>query len=350
MSLLARVSWAAFAVSAVAATLLCVVRVCERRGAPAAGVPSGDARTVAGEPADVGPRGDEGTEKLAAQAASLPDEPDRAAGIDALIAAAELAAQAARTATPVVRPEPEAFMRSLVDMIKKGDMDNFAPRLRPGAARLAQGVLMMMLMAKVGKKNDELERGLDGATFEFEELPDGLVRVHMKDGYGHGPPEPVYLVPGEGMWDVATESDLSAPAVDLQAALNRLRLLAVCQHTYLLEDSGEGRGYAESVRELAEGLNRSPVYEGALSAELADAVDLGTPTGGYIFGKVASGGKEFAYSARPVQYGEGSKETLLIDGEGRVWAKDLQGEPPPAAWPGPNPEKLGWQRKGDARR
>jgi hypothetical protein len=234
-----------------------------------------------------------------------------------------------------------------MELARKGDLEELSKHLSPGAARIGHGLLMLIMMRKAGLKADALDRFFEELSFELEDLGDGLVRVHM-GGPDRKPPEEIYLVPHEGSWQLATESDLPGPAADLLHALNRLQLLALCQHTYWADQlGGEGVEYAATLRELAEGLNRSPVYADVIEPDFITAVEVGLPSGGYTFGPIESDGKEFAYYATPDAYGTESRETLLIDNEGRVWAKDLGGEPPPSTWPGPNPEKQGWKRRRD---
>jgi hypothetical protein len=169
--------------------------------------------------------------------------------------------------------------------------------------------------------------------------------VHIGGERGQ-PREAIYLLPQEDSWQLVTESDLPGPAADFLEAMNRLQLLALCQQTYFADSLGDRIGsYAETLGDLVASLNRSPVYAAVIDADFVRIAESGYPHNGYSYGLIESGGKGFAYYAAPERYGPESRETLLIDGEGKVWAKDLGGEPPPATWPGPDPSKEGWKQR-----
>ena len=156
----------------------------------------------------------------------------------------------------------------------------------------------------------------------------------------------LYVVPQEGAWKLAAPGDLEPAVVECDRATRRLQLLAICQNTFLIEDlDGDGQDYAVGVRELAAGLDRSGVYEGVLDPEFAGAADTGRALDGYAFGRIAMDGNDFGYYAIPALRGPGPAETLLIDSRGRIWAKDLGGEPPPSEWPGPDPAAQGWKER-----
>ena len=88
------------------------------------------------------------------------------------------------------------------------------------------------------------------------------------------------------------------------------------------------------------------LYAGVLDAEFAKAVDGGIPYGDYIYGRLETGDGGVAHYATPAAYGDATRETVIIDAAGRVWVKDMEGAPPPAAWPGPDPAAEGWRRGG----
>ena len=244
------------------------------------------------------------------------------------------------------RPEPKAFMDALLALARAGKLEQLTEHLSPGVRRMVSGLFLLAMSVKAGGDPKTLERVLKEMRFEFEDVGDGLVRLHALDPEGRPSPEPVYLVPHEDTWQLATERDLPGPAADLQHAMNSLKLLALSQQTYFAENLGTGlTDYAESVYELASAMDRSDLYEGVLDPDIIQAVDRGLSRDGYVYGMFESGGKGFAYYATPDRYGIGARETLLIDGEGRVWAKDLEGNPPPPAWPAGNLTSKGWKQR-----
>jgi hypothetical protein len=192
-----------------------------------------------------------------------------------------------------------------------------------------------------GKKED-LAAMADAVRLEIEKEAEDRCRVHLSSD-GQPFPEDLFLVLRDGAWEMAAASDLPGPEGERDRALQRLRLLGLCQEAYIDDGLGGPGRPAETGRELKEGLDASPAYEGALDGDLASALDGGWAIGGFRFGRIPSA-KGFAYFAAPAVLGDGSRQTFVIDGNGMTWAKDLGGEYPPAEWP-EEPEKAGWERK-----
>ncbi len=327
-----RILWAAFAASAVLVTYLCVTAAHREAPRRSPNHPlSRVTETASLQRSEEQERTGDAAPELSPQPAGSP-------------APAEVRAPEEGEAEGEL-PEPGAFLEQLMDLARKGDLEELSKYLSPGMTRLTQGLLIMVMMKKAGQKSEELEKAFDGLSFEFEELGDDLLRVHVEGAQGKQPEE-IYLIPHENSWQLVTESDLPGPAADFIGAMNRLQLLALCQHTYFADGLGEtGAAYAETLGELAEALSRSPLYADVLDLDFVSAAEAGYAHNGYTYGRIESGGTGFAYYAAPERYGPEMRETLLIDGAGRVWAKDLGGEPPPAAWPTPAPDKQGWKRR-----
>jgi hypothetical protein len=241
---------------------------------------------------------------------------------------------------------PEVFLRYLIGLVGKNDLEELLRRIRPGAAHRMQDLLLGILDADSARRRQELADQLQQLEFDFEELPGGLVRFRVRAPEGEDDPGDLYLVPDGDSWQLAAESDLPGPAADSARARDRLRLLAICQHTFFQEDlDGNGPDFAASTRALAEGLDRVPFYSGVIEPEFAAATDAQLVYDHYVFGRIDAGEGDFAYFAAPAEYGEGARATLLIDDRGRIWSKDLEGSPPPREWPGPDPEKHGWSEE-----
>jgi hypothetical protein len=81
-----------------------------------------------------------------------------------------------------------------------------------------------------------------------------------------------------------------------------------------------------------------------LEAEFAAAVDGGIPYGEYVYGRLETGHGADAYAATPAVYGSAARETVVLDASGRLWSKDLAGQPLPAVWPSSDPAAEGWKR------
>jgi len=362
MTRLARILWLLFAASALTAGYL-VVRD-SRTGAPD-GKPDAAGSTAEG-------RGDHPGAALAGRA-SLPSASNRTAGsnpetaerdgshLDAPggkeaagkgagesetaaaggLAGAEADKKPGEGGGPTI--EPEEFMAQLLELAAKGDIEALTGKMLPGAIRALRGPLLGLLMDGEEAK-EQIRATTADMQFSFEETPEGPLRLRMEGPGGVMSDLDIYLVPDEGGWKLAAASDLKEPAVDADRAAKRLQLLALCQNTYLIEDlGGDGPDYAARARDLASGLDRSGIYEGVLDPEFAAATDAGRPFEGYVFGRIPMPGNDFGYYAIPALRGSGPAETLLIDSRGRIWAKDLGGDPPPAEWPGPDPAAQGWK-------
>jgi len=244
---------------------------------------------------------------------------------------------------------PEGFFRRLIDLAVKGDLETLIGLVRPGAARAAAPLFEGILTGRDGQMNESQQTFLKNLRAEFEKTPEGYFRLNLIIPLlpeSERPKETFYLVPHEGAWKLATESDLPGPAMDRARAVRRLQLLAVCQQTYYAEDlDGDGPDFAATDRELLDALERSPAFAGGLDPDLAAAADAGLNLGGYQYGRIKRSANDFGYYAAPGMYGAESRETFIIDSKGQVWAKDLGGERPPAEWPGPDPAESGWTRK-----
>ncbi len=238
----------------------------------------------------------------------------------------------------------EEFAQELFDLLMEEKLDEFLSHARPGFVRAMAPLLERYLTQHSGRR-EEIRKAIENLEVEVQERPDGALRLRILGAMPFETGEDLLIVPEGGSWKLAAESDLPGPAADRRRAMERLRLLAICQRAYFDENLG-GRGpeLAGTIRELREGLERSPLYEGILDPEFAAAADAGWTTGGYRYGKIEAGHGSFACSAAPAVYGPDGKETFVIDGSGAVWAKDLGGEPPPADWPA-DPEKAGWSRQ-----
>jgi hypothetical protein len=241
--------------------------------------------------------------------------------------------------------EPEEFLAQLLELAAKGDIEALTGKMLPGAIRALREPLLGLLVDGE-KAKEEIKATTADMQFSLEETPEGLLRLRMEGPGGVKSDLEVYLVPDEGAWKLAAASDLEEPAVDADRAAKRLQLLALCQNTFLIEElAGDGQAYAAWARDLASGLDRSGIYEGVLDPEFVAATDTGSPFEGYVFGRVSMSANDFGYSATPALRGPGPVETLLIDSRGRIWAKDLGGDPPPAEWPGPDPAAQGWKER-----
>jgi hypothetical protein len=240
---------------------------------------------------------------------------------------------------------PETFIAGLLDLARKGDADEIMARVLPGFMKAAGEALLPIILQQGPRKEDE-PFPLDLLEFGYERLPDGLVRLQVSGPPGAEVPDvDFFLIPHEGSWKLGTASDIPGMPEELcRTALDRLRLLALSQFTYLEENLGTRPGFAPTVRELAEGLGRSPDYAGVLAPRMAAAVDDGGAAGGYWYGRLQVPAGAFAYYAVPIAPNAETRETLIIDASGSVWGKDLGGAPPPAEWPA-EPEKDGWERK-----
>ncbi len=246
---------------------------------------------------------------------------------------------------PVERPAPEEFVSRLIDLACLGKLDELAALISPGAARTTAGLAAEIAMVKSGQKDAaEFERNLRGLSFEFESLPGGAVKVRVKEPGDDGNSEDFYLLPDGDAWKLAAESDLEE-RTSRESAGSRLKLLALCEAVFRGEEIGGAAVYAPSAAVLREGLDGTDLYAGVLDAEFARAVDGGAPYGDYIYGRLETGDGGIAHYATPAAYGA-AMETLIIDAAGRVWVKDLEGAPPPAAWPGADPAADGWRRGG----
>jgi hypothetical protein len=243
--------------------------------------------------------------------------------------------------------EPEEFLAQFLELAAKGDLEALTGKMLPGAIRALRGPLMELLAG--GEEAQEKMRATTAdMQFSLEETPEGLLRVRMEGPGGTKSDLEIYLVPEEGAWKLAAPSDLeeTEAVVNADRAAKRLQLLALCQNTFLIDDlDGDGPDYAARAGDLASGLDRSGIYEGVLDPEFVAAADTGRPLDGYSFGRISMAGNDFGYYAIPALRGPGPAETLLIDSRGRIWAKDLGGEPPPSEWPGPDPAAQGWKER-----
>jgi hypothetical protein len=240
--------------------------------------------------------------------------------------------------------EPADFMARLFELAREGNLEALTALMRPGAIKLLRQPLTGILLDADGTR-EGLEAALQDLSFRFEERPDGALRLHL-EGLPPGaiPDAPLFLLPDDdGGWKLGAERDLPGSAAEAERATARLQLLAVCQGTYLMDGLGFGPGYAPTARDLADGLERSGVYGGALAPELVTATDTGRPLEGYIFGRLPSQANEVFYYAIPAAPSSGNREALVIDGRGKIWAKDLEGGPLPAEWPAGDPSKEGWR-------
>ncbi|MBN1420286.1 MAG: hypothetical protein JXP34_16015 [Planctomycetes bacterium] len=245
---------------------------------------------------------------------------------------------------------PDAFFRHLIGLALEGDIETLIGLVRPGAARAARPLFEGILFRGDGEIGKTERTFLQNLRAEFEETPEGYLRLNLIIPLlpeSERPKDTFYLIPHEGSWKLATESDLPGPAMERTRAVRRLQLLAVCQQTYFAEDlDGDGPDYAATDRELLEGLERSPAFAGGLDSDLAAAADAGLLLDGYQYGRIKRGTNDFAYYAAPGMYGAESRDTYVIDGKGQVWSKDLGGAAPPAEWPDPHRAENGWTRGG----
>ncbi len=224
-------------------------------------------------------------------------------------------------------------------MLRKGEIEALLSHARPGFVRVVGPILQEPVLN--GKKED-FAMMADAIQVELEKESEDRFRVRLSGG-GQALQEDLFLILRDGSWEAAAASDLPGPNAERNQALQRLRLLGLCQEAYIDEGlRGPGRP-AETGRDLKEGLDALPAYAGALEPALASALDGGWTIGGYRFGRIAAA-KGFAYFTAPAVSRQESRQTFVIDASGVTWAKDIGGEHPPAEWPD-DPEKAGWERQ-----
>ena len=153
----------------------------------------------------------------------------------------------------------------------------------------------------------------------------------------------------------------------LIAALTALGLVGVFLVPRRFQDQRD-RNEAAAARSLLALAQAEAVYRadsGSYSGDLAGLSDVLAATGkagsfpglpsrgmaeGYRFGSVEIDetsrplprGRRFAYYAIPEIYHVTGIRTLLVDPEGKVYAKDAGSSLPPSAWPASDPTSEGW--------
>jgi hypothetical protein len=239
--------------------------------------------------------------------------------------------------------DPIAFVDHLLEILKTEDLDGLLSHGEPGFVRAVMPFLEVDLF--LFGKMDKLSRIADSLQVDLEEAPGDRFRLHLSIEGKMYSGEDFFLIPHEESWRLAAESDLPGPLADRRRTVERLRLLGLARLAYLDAGlGGPGFRYAETARELQHGLERSSAYAGIFDPGLAAAVDDGRTLSGYRFGRIGAGPEGFAYIASPAAYGPESRETFIIDSIGRVWARDLGGEPPPSLEGSADLDKSGWIR------